>query len=293
MSSGKRSNISEPAEVIEGDVHDPTRVLACMKDVDGCFHLAAIASVELASRNWIDVHRINLTGAITVFDAARQASSGAPIRVVYTSSAAVYGASGRLPLSETDQAEPISAYGADKRGCELHARVATLQHGVPTVGLRLFNVYGPRQDPHSPYSGVISIFADRLRRHRPLTVTGDGHQVRDFIYVGDVVRFMVAAMQARVAAPEVINVCTGRPTSILNLASAMRDLVIGTGRRHPIEHAPARRGDIPRSIGNPKKASTLLGEVASTRLEEGLRKTFQAMAIGRELASELVYEAAG
>src|SRR5262249_54431964 len=151
-------NLPPGAMLIEGDVADPAVVQAAMEGVAGCFHLAAIASVERGVRDWLGTHRANLTGAITVFDAARPTRTP----VVYASSAAVYGDVATVPISEEAHCRPLSAYGADKLGCELHARVASHVHGIPTVGLRFFNVYGPRQDPRSPYSGVISIFAERI-----------------------------------------------------------------------------------------------------------------------------------
>src|SRR5271170_1197251 len=180
LSTGKRENAPAQAELIVGDITDRARLAAATAGMDGIFHLAAIASVDASRRDWLGCHAVNLGGCINVFDAARR-PGGAGLRVVYASSAAVYGDSAAVPLNEADLARPINAYGADKLGCELHGRVATLIHGVPAVGLRLFNVYGPRQDPSSPYSGVISIFADRLRRNAPIDIEGDGRQVRDFV----------------------------------------------------------------------------------------------------------------
>ncbi len=181
-------------------------------------HLAAIASVERGNQDWLGCHRVNLTGSITVLDQARRAGksparAGRPVPVVYASSAAVYGDNPAIPLAEDAAPRPLSAYGADKLGSELHARVGAQVHGVPAIGLRFFNVYGPRQDPRSPYSGVISIFCDRLRAGREVTIFGDGSQTRDFVYVGDVVAALAAAMARLAAAPQassdVINVCTG------------------------------------------------------------------------------------
>ena len=184
---------------------------------DGCFHLAAVASVELSNRDWLGAHRTNLTGAITVFEAATAAG---PIPVVYASSAAVYGDCPSLPLGEKSEKRPLSAYGADKIGCELHARVGGKVHRLPSVGLRLFNVYGPGQDPKSPYSGVISIFCERLRRGEPIEIFGDGDQTRDFIFVADVVAAMLRAMDARLPAP---------PCS---MSAAAAHLGSGTGANH-------------------------------------------------------------
>jgi UDP-glucose 4-epimerase len=269
LSTGKRENLDSRAELTVGDVADKDLVASAMRDADGCFHLAAVASVERGNKDWLGTHRANLTGAITVFDAARTANRAGPIPVVYASSAAVYGDSAELPLRETSPTQPLSAYGADKLGCELHARVAWQVHGVPTVGCRFFNVYGPRQDPASPYSGVISIFFDRLGRGLPITIFGDGGQSRDFIYVADVVEALLrAAGQAKQGAA-VVNVCTGRSTTILELAGAVAQV------RHvklQTLFEKARAGDIRTSLGDPLGAAERLGFHARTMLLDGLAR---------------------
>jgi UDP-glucose 4-epimerase len=236
--------------------------------MDGVFHLAAIASVDQSRRDWLGCHAVNLTGAINIFDAARRGDP--PPRIVYASSAAVYGDSAAVPLTEIERLRPINAYGADKLGCELHGRVATLLHGVPTVGLRLFNVFGPRQDPASPYSGVISIFIDRLRRREAITILGDGRQVRDFIAVADVVEFFLAAMTAADCAGEAFNVCTGHGTTILQLAETLGSVL---GVKPELRFASARPGDIRMSIGDPARAAQALGTKARLSLRDGLART--------------------
>ena len=266
LSSGKRDNAPAAAELVIGDITDRALVGGCAEGMDGIFHLAAIASVEVSRRDWLGAHRVNLTGTINLFDAARR-DSGRGARVVYASSAAVYGDSAKLPASETDLPRPTNSYGADKLGTELHGRVASLIYQVPTVGLRLFNVFGPRQDPASPYSGVISIFAERLRRRAPVTIFGDGRQTRDFIAVSDVVGFFRAAMAAEDAAGEVFNVCTGTGTSILELARLMCDQL---GLAPELRMEPARPGDIRASIGNPARAARVLACTAKLSVRQGL-----------------------
>jgi UDP-glucose 4-epimerase len=273
LSTGRLANKPAAAELIEGDVADPTCVAAAMAGVEGCFHLAAVASVERGNEDWLGTHRTNLTGAITVFDAARRAGS-APIPVVFASSAAVYGDNPAVPLAETAAPRPLSAYGADKLGCELHARVAFHVHGVPTVGLRFFNVFGPRQDPKSPYSGVISIFCDRLRAAEEIAIYGDGRQTRDFVYVGDVVAALLAAMNVMPSGSPVLNVCTGRSTSVLGLAETIGGLC-GTAPR--IAFRPPRAGEIRVSLGDPVAAARALGVVAGTDLRRGLELTLAAL----------------
>lgn len=267
LSTGKRANLPAAAELIVGDVADVALVARAMDDVDGCFHLAAIASVQLGNQDWLGTHRANLTGAITIFDAARRAQPDRTVPVVYASSAAIYGDNPDMPLAETAAPRPLSAYGADKLGCELHARVAGVVHGVRTAGCRFFNVYGPRQDPGSPYSGVISIFFNRIGAGQGITVFGDGGQSRDFIYVGDVVKALLAAMRQDAAQTTVFNICTGRSTSLLQLAAAVGRVF---GREPAVTFGPARLGDIRESLGNPDLARRQLGFSADVMLDDGL-----------------------
>lgn len=271
LSTGKRENAPAQAEIIVGDIADVALMRRAMEGVDGCFHLAAIASVQRGNEDWLGTHRANLTGAITAFDLARTCNPRGPVPVVYASSAAVYGDNPNLPLKETSETRPLSAYGADKLGCELHARVAWVVHKVPSVGFRFFNIYGPRQDPKSPYSGVIAIFADRVKAGETITINGDGGQYRDFVYVADVVRHLVAAMQRMEPGARVFNICTGRSTTVLDLAQLIARLA---GRNDPkIEHGPARVGDIRESLGDPSAAKAAFGFTADTLIADGLKPT--------------------
>jgi UDP-glucose 4-epimerase len=258
--------LAPSAELIRGSVADRSIVRSAMAGMDGCFHLAAIASVVRCEQDWAGTHATNLGGLIAVLEAARERK----LPVVYASSAAVYGNAAPVPAHEGSPVAPISAYGADKRGCELHAGAGTASFGIPTLGLRLFNVYGPRQDGASPYSGVISAFCDRLSQGAPITIWGDGQQTRDFVYVGDVVAAMLAGMARLPATPRVINVCTGRAISVLELARVIGGLC---GVRPVIEHRPGRLGDIAASRGDPSLLRAALGIVAETTLAEGLRHT--------------------
>lgn len=275
LSTGSRANLAPDAELIVGDVADPATVQQAMAGMDGCFHLAAIASVERGVHEWLLTHQVNLSGTIAVFDAAR-AAGGIP--VVYASSAAVYGEQDTLPIAEEAPKNPLSAYGADKLGCEQQARVAGHVHGVPTMGLRFFNVFGPRQDPKSPYSGVISIFCDRLGTGGAVKVFGDGGQTRDFIYVADIAAGLLAAMdRADVTAP-VLNLCTGEGTSVLELARLIATLC---NAPHAPEHLPPRSGEIRDSVGSPDRARAMLGLGAPTPLREGLAATLAWLRAGR------------
>jgi UDP-glucose 4-epimerase len=276
LSTGKRENVPAAAEIRQGDVADPASVAAAMEGVAGCFHLAAIASVERSMQDWLGTHRTNLGGAIAVFNAAAHgAGRHGPVPVVYASSAAVYGDCADLPIGETAPARPRSPYGADKLGCELHGRVAAEAFGVPTAGLRLFNVYGPRQDPKSPYSGVISLFCERLRQGRPIDIFGDGSQTRDFIYVADVVAAFLAAMGRPDAASSIYNVCSGKATSIRELAGVIGELC---GHRPDIRFHPPRPGEIAHSLGDRRRLGERLGLPAPTDLRAGLATTLAAFA---------------
>ena len=274
LSTGSLANKPVLARLVVGDVADPDAVREAMdlngNGVDGVFHLAAVASVQRSRELWAETHRTNLSGTITIFEAARTARNGQPVPVVYASSAAVYGDNTATPLREDAATRPLSAYGADKLGCELHARVAWEIHGVPTVGFRFINVYGPRQDPGSPYSGVISIFARRVSRGEDVTIYGDGQQVRDFVFVGDVVRFLARAMETGPKGSEVFNLCTGRPTSLLMLLDVLQELCGSRVQRH---HQPARAGDIRVSIGDPARLRSSFGDGARVGLLQGLSAT--------------------
>jgi UDP-glucose 4-epimerase len=267
LSTGRTGNLQAAARLTVGCVTDAGVVAQASEQVEGIFHLAAIASVARSNDEWLWTHRVNQSGTVTVLDVARERR----LPVVYASSAAVYGAQAKLPLAETLPPAPLTAYGADKLGSELHGRVAAAIHGICTAGLRLFNVYGPRQRPRSPYSGVISIFVDRVCRGLPLTLHGDGRQTRDFVYVGDVVRAFSLAMghcrREPVAEAVVANVCTGHGTAIAALAAR---LMAGAGRSVAVERSAARAGDIAVSVGDPALAAALFGFRATTPLDAGL-----------------------
>ena len=277
FSTGRRGNLDARCEVIAGDVADPATARGAFAGIDGCFHLAAVASVARGNEDWLGTHRVNQTGTLTVLQASREtrpdrAGDGSPPPVVYASSAAVYGDLGGTPARESLRPAPMTAYGADKLGSELHARVGWHVHGVASLGLRFFNVYGPRQAPASPYSGVVSIFACRLAGGGAVSVHGEGTQTRDFVYVADAVAHLLASMRRVLAAGgcEVLNVCTGHGTSVLDLAHALARL---RGWPPRLLHGPARAGDIARSVGDPALAIASLGVRAATPLTEGLAAT--------------------
>ena len=179
----------------------------------------------------------------------------------------MYGETAVGPITEATVCRPLSAYGADKLGSEFHARVASHVHGVCTVGLRFFNVYGRYQDPRSPYSGVISIFCERILGGVPIDIFGDGKQTRDFVYVADVVAALLAAMHLQPTNAPVYNVCTGVPTSVLCLAHTIAEL---TGNRLDVRHRPPRSGEIRHSTGSPDLSRKTLGLREPKALRDGL-----------------------
>lgn len=266
LSSGDASRLDRGACLMEGSVTDPGRVAEAMAGADAVFHLAAIASVARCNEDLAASHRVNLGGFVNVLEAA--AAREQRPALVYASSAAVYGDNPETPLREDARLRPLSPYGADKLGCELHASAAATVLGLRSTGLRFFNVYGPGQDPGSPYSGVISLFHRAARLGEGVTIFGDGGQTRDFVFVDDVVEALLsAAAREKGEAAEILNVCTGRETTVLDLAARLARL---TGKTMPVAHAPARAGDIRRSSGDPARLEAILGRRPGTDLSAGL-----------------------
>ena len=276
FSTGKLANLAQHAgndklEIVICDVaHGVFAALASVTakhgPVERIVHLAAQVSVVHSVANPLVDMQINYGGTLHVLEYAR--AHGVK-KVAFSSSAAVYGDVEKMPVTEDTPTQPMSPYGIDKRASELALDYYASVHGIPTTALRFFNVYGPRQDPTSPYSGVISIFANRARAGRPLTIFGDGSQTRDFVYVGDVARALVAAVgdgNSRLIA----NVGTGGEITVKELARTIVELCGGNSQ---IEHAPARAGEILKSRANVDRLRDKLGIVAETKLVDGLRAT--------------------
>ncbi|MBV8774497.1 MAG: NAD-dependent epimerase/dehydratase family protein [Deltaproteobacteria bacterium] len=287
LSTGRVDNAPPGSVLLRGSVSDQDTVDLAFRDIAGCFHLAAIASVERSTQDWLGAHRTNLSGTIAVFNAAYKLTRSAPIPVVYASSAAIYGECAELPIRESAPARPRSPYGADKYGCELHAGVGFQVFGVPTIGLRFFNVYGPRQDPKSPYSGVISIFCDRLLQGKGIDIFGDGSQTRDFVFVRDAVAALLAAMEHAQGGSEVYNVCTSKPTSVLGLAQTIAALC---DRKPELHFGRARSGEIIHSLGDRSLLSSRLGVADPTDLKSGLTETLAWMRGGENPTSSRYFD---
>lgn len=270
LSSGKRGNVPPGAHLTVADITTPGAADTLLREADGCFHLAAIVSVQRSQEDWLRTHQVNLGATVALLDTIRRLPEKIP--VVFASSAAVYGAA-PAPQSEVALCAPLSAYGADKLACEFNARISSELYGVPTIGLRFFNVYGPGQDASSPYSGVISIFTRRMRQHQPVTIYGDGGQTRDFIFVEDVAAALDAAMgklHSGAVKHGIYNVCTGQAVSVNRLAQEIAQL---TASRSAISHGPARTGEVRDSRGDAALSSHMLGVKAATPLHDGLSRT--------------------
>ena len=275
LSTGALANLPDAGErlrVVRGDVADPAAVAGAMEGCDDVIHLAAIASVQASLEDPLGTHRTNLQGTLTVLEAA--ARERRRVRVTYASSAAVYGDARDLPVQEDAPKRPLSPYAVDKLAGEHYLAIYHRAGHVAGVTLRFFNVFGPRQDPSSPYSGVISVFAARAARRRPLVVHGDGGQTRDFVYVADVVEALVRAGRLEPAAElPVANVGCGRSVSVRELAMTVLELARGAPPS-PAEllAAPAREGDIRHSVADTARLRELLGFVPTTGLREGLER---------------------
>lgn len=272
LSSGKRENLPDGAMLTVGDIRDSDLVGRMMADMDFCFHLAAIPSVQKSADYWRDTHSANLSGTICVFEALVKAGrliNRGPAPIIYASSAAVYGNGGPNPLAEDMRALPLTPYGADKLACELHAAAGYHLFGMPSIGFRFFNVYGPGQDPVSPYSGVISLFMKRFQEKEPIIIFGDGCQVRDFVYVGDVVNIMLAGMHDLLSRRDhrILNICTGNAVAIGDLADTIEVI---TGYKAVRIYKEERRGDIRTSIGNPAMLKQSLNILPCVSLQQGL-----------------------
>ena len=253
-------------EFVNGSITDKEILKKSLEGIDGIFHLAALVSVTDSVAHWHDNHQVNCAGTLRLLELAQ----GLPI--VFASSAAIYGDAPELPQREETIPHPLSPYAIDKLTCEMHLKLAWDLHRTPSASFRFFNIYGPRQNPSSPYSGVISKFADLLTRNAPITIYGDGNQRRDFVYVKDVAEILVKTMSPSLSGVNIYNLCTGHSISINELADLMGQI---TGVRVKKEYARARPGEILISFGDPAKALKTLGLQPYTCLEQGLTELLQ------------------
>jgi nucleoside-diphosphate-sugar epimerase len=267
--TGKRSNLDHIAgvEFVEGDLADPD---FARRAVDGCeyvLHQAAIPSVPRSVKDPITSNRANVDGTLNTLVAARDAGVR---RLVFAASSSAYGDTPTLPKHEGMPTNPLSPYALQKVVGEQYLQMFTKLYGLETVSIRYFNVFGPRQDPSSPYSGVISVFATALLERRPPTIFGDGEQTRDFTYVANVVDGVLRACEAPGASGEIINVATGGRISLNTLFEEMRKLL---GVDVTPNYGEPRAGDVRDSQADITKAHKILGYTPTVSFEEGLRRT--------------------
>lgn len=270
LSSGHERNLEKVrggVEFLRGSVTDPRIVHAALQGVRKVFHLGACASVVRSMEEPLTVHETNATGTLVMLEECARAGVE---RFIFASSSAVYGDRGLQAAREDDPTRPLSLYGSQKLLGENYCRSFAEARRLHTVSLRLFNVFGPRQDPGSPYSGVISVFSQRLLGGRTVEIHGDGGQERDFVYVDCVVDACWRAAEADVSRGSVFNVASGRSMTIAALYQALcREL----GIDRPARHGATRAGDIRCSRADPTAAREALGLRGGISFEEGLRRT--------------------
>jgi nucleoside-diphosphate-sugar epimerase len=269
FSTGKRENLppGSAVDVIEGDLADPNVATRAVAGCEFVLHQAAIPSVPRSVKDPLTSHRANVDATLQMLLASRDAGV---TRLVYAGSSSAYGDTAVLPKREDMRPQPLSPYALQKLVGEQYCQLFTKLYRLQTVTIRYFNVFGPRQDPGSPYSGVISLFIKALMEGQPPTIYGDGKQTRDFTYVTDVVNGVLLACAAKDAAGEVINVANGGRVSLLDLARALQ--IILCQQVEPA-FATAREGDVRDSQADIFKARQLLGYSPSVSFDEGLRRT--------------------
>jgi UDP-glucose 4-epimerase len=271
LSSGHAENLASiggRVELCRGSVTDLDALRDAFRGANFVIHLAARVSVPRSVKDPIETNRVNVDGTLNVLVAARDVQA---TRVLLASSSAIYGESLVLPKSESMAPAPISPYGASKLTTELYAQVFTRAYGLETVSLRYFNVFGPRQDPGSPYSGVLSLFCAALRDRKSATVYGDGEQSRDFTYVDNVVQANLRACEGPAASGLAFNVGTGNRYTLNQTLKLLEKI---SGRHAHTKYAEPRAGDIRDSQADIALARQKLGYEPTVGFEEGLRRTW-------------------
>jgi UDP-glucose 4-epimerase len=272
LSFGNKTNLNgveAKIDFISGDLLDAAVVARAMKGIEVVFHQAALRSVPLSVNNPTLVNRVNVEGTLNVLTAARDAGVK---RVVYASSSSVYGKGAMLPKSEHDTPGPISPYAVSKLAGEHYAKVFTDLYGLETVGLRYFNVYGPRQDPKSQYAAVIPLFIQWALQGEPLEVHGDGLQSRDFTYIDNVVQANLQAAHSKLGSGGVFNVGEGKTHTLLELVDLLEEII---GTKLKLLHTAERAGDIRYTQAEISESQRCLGYRPQVSFEEGLARTVE------------------
>jgi UDP-glucose 4-epimerase len=272
LSTGHAENLEEiggRVDFIRGSLTDPEALARALEGVEVVFHEAAIPSVPRSVENPEETHRACAEGTFALLAAARRAGVR---RVVYAASSSAYGDQPTLPKVEEMRPEPLSPYAAAKLVGEYYCQVWSHVYGFETIALRYFNVFGPRQDPTSQYSGVISRFIAALARGEHPVIFGDGEQSRDFTYISNVVDANLSAAESERGVGHVVNVATGRRTTLNELLDTLKTL---TGSEAEAEYREMRVGDVRHSLADITRAREFLGYEPRVGLEEGLRKTLE------------------
>lgn len=259
--------VSDRIEFLQGSVTDSIAVQEALSGVERVFHQAALASVPLSLEKPLETHDACATGTLNMLHWSVKAKVK---RFVYAASSSAYGDQPTSSKRETDLPMPLSPYAVAKLTGEYYCQAYYHSFGLETVGIRYFNVYGPRQDPNSPYSAVIPLFVSRILQGQPALIYGDGLQSRDFTFVANVVHGNLLAAERPNIGGRVINVADGRQTTLLQLLEYLGEML---GYRPKIEHLPARVGDVRESLADITQARRLLGYEPQVGLEEGLKRT--------------------
>jgi UDP-glucose 4-epimerase len=275
LSTGKRDNLPhhEALEFIQGDIRDAEIVNHCVAGMNAVVHLAAVASVQASIDDPVRTHQVNFDGTLNLLEASRRNEVR---RFLYACSAAVYGDAASNPVSELAGMNPLSPYAVDKLAGEYYLLHYHRKYQLAATSFRFFNIYGPRQDPSSPYSGVISIFVDRLLRNQPVTLFGDGSQTRDFVFVEDLAALLARALRGVEGIGGVFNVGTGNQYSLLQLLDHLEKL---SGKKMARLHEPPRLGDIQHSCADVSRLKQVFGNVPSTPFDQGLKKLLESLGV--------------
>jgi UDP-N-acetylglucosamine 4-epimerase len=276
LATGARKNISslldDPKfEFIQGDIRDYKTCLEACNNIDLISHQAALGSVPRSIHDPLTTNEVNITGTLNIFTAAKEKNIK---RIVYAASSSTYGDHPGLPKTEDKIGNPLSPYAVTKYVNELYARVFASLYGMEFIGLRYFNIFGPKQDPNGPYAAVVPLFTEALLNNKPPTINGDGTHSRDFTYVDNAVQANLLSLFTSNAGAinQVYNIACGQQISLLQLFEGLKKEAASS--LQPV-HGPERKGDVKHSMADISKAEKLLGYSVNVPVAEGLRKTFQ------------------
>jgi UDP-N-acetylglucosamine/UDP-N-acetylgalactosamine 4-epimerase len=276
LATGSMANISsliaDPKfEFMEGDIRDYKTCQEACDHIDLISHQAALGSVPRSIHDPLTTNEVNITGTLNIFTAAKEKNIK---RVVYAASSSTYGDHPGLPKTENKIGNPLSPYAVTKYVNELYANVFASLYGMEFIGLRYFNIFGPRQDPNGPYAAVVPIFAEALLNNKPPTINGDGNHSRDFTYVDNAVQANLLSLftSNAEAINQVYNIACGQQISLMQLFEGLKKEAAGS--LQPV-HGPERKGDVKHSMADISKAEKLLGYSVKVPVDEGLRMTFQ------------------